>query len=120
MAEQRNERITFSATESVFDDLPLFRILASIVRIVNVSDKKVELSHVFKAHDAPVIKLAYSPIFKDMLVTCSAEGEIFFFEVNGTSDLNKYEPLCMINLPEKTKVNDLKWDYESKHIIVAC
>jgi hypothetical protein len=66
-----------------------------------------------------VAKVAFSPIFKDMLVTCSLEGEIFFFEVSGNADLNRYDPLCMVRLPEETKVTDLKWDFESKFIVVA-
>jgi len=48
---------------------------------------------VFKAHDAPVVKLAYSPS-QTMLVTAANNGEIFFFETNGHNDLERYEPLC--------------------------
>ena len=34
---------------------------SGIVRVVNIHEKDVELNVVFKAHDAPVIKLAYAP-----------------------------------------------------------
>ena len=57
---------------------------------------------------------------KDMLVTASKDGEIFFFEVNGAADLNLYEPLCMVHLPEGKVINDMKWDFDSTKIIVAC
>ena len=74
---------------------------------------------VFKAHDSAVIKIAYSPA-QTMLVTCSREGEIFFFETNGHADLQLYEPLCMLRLPENNLINDMKWDQNSTKIIVAC
>jgi hypothetical protein len=54
-----------------------------------------------------------------MLVTASDNGEIFFFEVNGFSDLGKYDPLCLIRLPEAPRVTDLKWDSTSSNILVS-
>jgi len=45
-----------------------------------------------------------------MLVTAARNGEIFFFETNGHSNLELYEPLCMLRLPENSQINDLKWD----------
>jgi WD40 repeat protein len=92
---------------------------SGIVRVVSIKDSTVELNVVFKAHDAPVIKLAFSPA-QTMLVTASRHGEIFFFETNGHNDLELYKPLCMMRLPEKTQINDLKWDQNSTKIIVAC
>lgn len=44
---------------------------SGIVRVVVLNDGKISLCHVFKAHDAPVVKVAYAPLMKDMLVTCS-------------------------------------------------
>ena len=55
-----------------------------------------------------------------MLVTASEDGEIFFFDINGHGDLNKYNPLCIVYLPENQKINDLKWDAKSSKIIVCC
>ena len=55
-----------------------------------------------------------------MLVTAANNGEIFFFETNGHNDLERYEPLCQINLPEGSTINDLKWDTNSTKIIIAC
>jgi len=71
---------------------------SGIVRVVSVNEKNVDLNLVFKAHDAPVIKLAYAPN-QTMLVTAARNGEIFFFETNGHSDLSLYEPVCMMHLP---------------------
>ena len=69
----------------------------------------VELNVVFKAHDAPVVKVAYAPS-QTMLVTAARNGEIFFFETNGHQNLELYNPLCMMHLPEGSLINDLKWD----------
>lgn len=92
---------------------------SGIVRVVSIKGQKVELNVVFKAHDSPVTRIAYSPA-QTMLVTCSREGEIFFFETNGHADLELYEPLCMLRLPENNEINDMKWDQNSTKIIVAC
>ena len=92
---------------------------SGIVRVVNIHEKSVELNVVFKAHDAPVTKLAYSPS-QTMLVTAARNGEIFFFETNGHADLSLYEPMCMLHLPEGNLVNDLKWDANSSKVIIAC
>ena len=35
-----------------------------------------------------------------MLVTAARNGEIFFFETNGHNNLDLYEPICMMRLPE--------------------
>jgi len=92
---------------------------SGIVRVVSVTGNKVDLQVVFKAHDAPVVKLAYSPS-QTMLVTAARNGEIFFFETNGHSDLSLYEPLVMLRLPEGHSINDLKWDANSSKVIIAC
>lgn len=54
-----------------------------------------------------------------MLVTASKTGEIFFFEVNGHADLSLYNALCMIQLPDKCSVTDLKWDSTSSKILIS-
>lgn len=54
-----------------------------------------------------------------MLVTASEDGEIFFFETNGHADLSLYQELCMIKLPEKCTITDLKWDSQSTKILVS-
>jgi hypothetical protein len=92
---------------------------SGIVRIVSICASSVELNVAFKAHDAPVIKLAFSPA-QTMLVTASRNGEIFFFETNGHNNLGLYEALCMLRLPENSQINDLKWDQNSTKIIIAC
>ena len=92
---------------------------SGIVRVVNIHENEVQLNVVFKAHDAPVVKLAYAPS-QTMLVTAARSGEIFFFETNGHADLSLYEPLCMLKLPEGSLINDLKWDANSAKVIIAC
>jgi hypothetical protein len=82
---------------------------SGIVRVVSINERNVELNVVFKAHDAPVVKIAYAPS-QTMLVTAARNGEIFFFETNGHQNLELYTPLCMMNLPEGSLINDLKWD----------
>lgn len=91
---------------------------SGIVRVVYFSDSNIELGVVFKAADGPIKRIKYSPN-QNMLVTASASGEIFFFEVNGHADLALYNPLCMIQIPDSCKVTDLKWDNASSKIIVS-
>lgn len=56
-----------------------------------------------------------------MFVSASKDGEIFFFNISGLDDIQKYEPLCLIKLPdEHTKINDLRWDSNSSNILVGC
>lgn len=64
-----------------------------IVRVITINDSGIDLCSVFKAADSPIIQTKYSPS-QNMLVTASAKGELFFFEINGHSDLGLYEPLC--------------------------
>ena len=92
---------------------------SGIVRVVSVNERNIELNVVFKAHDSPIIKIQYSPS-QTMLVTASRTGEIFFFETNGHQNLELYEPLCMMQLPDDSLINDLKWDQNSSKIIIAC
>ena len=63
----------------------------------------------FKAHDNEIVKVRYSPD-QSMFVTASLEGEVFFFNISGQDDIQKYDPLCMIKIPEETTINDLRWD----------
>jgi len=72
----------------------------------------------FKAHDTKVVRVKYSPD-NTMLVTASEDGDIFFFQI-GTDNLQRYEPLCLVQIPSKTKINDLRWDSNSQNIIVGC
>ena len=55
---------------------------SGIIRVVSINERAIEMNCVFKAHDAPVVKLAYAPS-QTMLVTAARNGEIFFFETNG-------------------------------------
>jgi hypothetical protein len=54
-----------------------------------------------------------------MLVTGSDKGDIFFFECDGTQDLQKYEPLCTYHLAD-TKINDAFFNADDKSIVFAC
>lgn len=90
-----------------------------VVRILGLGETRLEMASVFKAHDESVVKCKYAPA-QTMMVTASSNGELFFFEVNGFSDLGKYEPLCLVQLPESPCVTDLKWDGTSSKILVSC
>jgi len=46
---------------------------SGIVRVVSINERNVELNVVFKAHDDPVIKLAYAPS-QTMLITAARSG----------------------------------------------
>jgi WD40 repeat protein len=91
---------------------------SGIVRVVYFAEDTIELGVVFKAADAPIVRIKYAPS-QQMLVTASKTGEIFFFECNGHADLSLYSPLCMIQLPDKCSVTDLKWDATSTKILVS-
>lgn len=74
----------------------------------------------FKAHDSEIIKVKYSPD-QSMLVTASREGEVFFFNISGIDDIQRYDPLCLIKLPdETTHINDLRWDSGSSNVLIGC
>jgi WD40 repeat protein len=74
----------------------------------------------FKAHDTKVVKAKYSPD-RTMFVTASEDGDIFFFQI-GVENLQRYEPLCLIQIPSSspTKITDLRWDANSTKILVSC
>lgn len=56
-----------------------------------------------------------------MLVTASHSGEVFFFNISGLDDIQKYDPLCLIKLPdETTTINDLRWDSGSANVLICC
>jgi WD40 repeat protein len=91
---------------------------SGIVRILELSDSNIELAMVMKAHDGPVDYVKYAPD-QMTLVTASRNGEIFFFEINGHLDLGKQTPICLLKLETCGRINDLKWDSHSTHILVA-
>jgi hypothetical protein len=55
-----------------------------------------------------------------MLVTASVTGELFFFDVNGHLDLSKCIPIALVQLPDHTEINDLKWSADSNKVLVCC
>jgi len=89
-----------------------------IVRILELSDSNIELAMCIKAHDGPVDYVKYAPD-QMTLVTASRNGEIFFFDINGHLDLGKQTPICLLHLSDCGRINDLKWDSHSTHILVA-
>jgi WD40 repeat protein len=71
---------------------------SGVIRIIGLGETKVEMASVFKAADTAIVKVKYCPA-QSMLVTASEVGELFFFEVNGFSDLALYNPICLVRLP---------------------
>jgi cilia- and flagella-associated protein 44 len=101
------------------------RILATgfdngIVRVLLIGSHDFMILKAFKAHDSKVIKVKYSPD-NTMLATASEDGDIFFFQI-GTDNLQRYDPLCLVQIPsaEPTFINELRWDSNSTKILVGC
>jgi len=90
-----------------------------ILRILQLTDSSIEIAMVMKAHDGPIDYALYAPN-QMTLCTASRTGEIFFFDINGHLELGKCTPICLLHLEHCGRINDLKWDTSSKHIIVAC
>ena len=53
-------------------------------------------------------------------MTASAEGDIFFFDMDGHKDTQMYDPLCTLKLPDNAIINDFKWCPDDKHLLFAC
>lgn len=101
------------------------RILAvgfdnGIVRVLLIGSHDFMVLKAFKAHDSKIIKVRYSPD-NTIFVTASENGELFFFEI-GLDNVQRYEPLCMVQIPSQTptQITDLRWDSNSSRLLVAC
>jgi WD40 repeat protein len=102
-----------------------------VVRILCANKEGFTILKAFKAHeeefdaDNPekVIKqlkfMKFSPD-GSIFATVTSNGEIFFFEISSMSDAQRFEPLCMVQLPDKTQVNDVIWDKASEKLLLAC
>jgi WD40 repeat protein len=66
-----------------------------ILRILQLSDTGIEIGLAMKAHDGPITFARFAPN-QMTLVTCSRDGEIFFFDTNGHLDLGKFNPICLL------------------------
>lgn len=73
----------------------------------------------FKAHDESIIGVKFSADLK-MCVTASTGGEIFFFEMDGHKDTQKYDPMCCLKLPDDSKINDFSWNTDDKSLVFGC
>lgn len=101
------------------------RILATgfdngIVRVLLAGSHDFLILKAFKAHDSKVVRVKYAPD-NSMFVTASVDGDIFFFTI-GTDNLQRYEPLCLVQIPSQTptQITDLRWNSASTHILVSC
>ena len=90
-----------------------------IVRIVSVTADGLVILKAFKAHDDAIIRMQYSADLK-LLCTASAAGDIFFFEISALSDVQRYEPLCCLKLPDNNKITDFKWTADDNSVIFGC
>lgn len=52
-----------------------------------------------------------------MLCTASDKGDVFFFECDGLSDLQRYDPLCTVKLPDNAGCTDFKWNPDDNSVI---
>jgi WD40 repeat protein len=82
-----------------------------IVRIVSVTADHLSLLKAFKAHDEPVLAMKFSRDLR-LLATASSAGNVFFFDLDPHSDIQKFEPLCTVKLPDEAEILDFKWDPE--------
>lgn len=62
--------------------------------------------------------MRYSADMK-MFVTASVAGDVFFFECDGTQDLQRYEPLCTLKLGD-SRINDATWNADGNSIVFSC
>ncbi len=97
------------------------RVLAAgfaggVVRILLLSGQNFQLLTAFKALDADVVKVGYSPD-GTAFFAAGSDGSMFFFELTD-KDIQSYEPICLTEL--KQKVNDARWHKDSKRVLVAC
>jgi WD40 repeat protein len=90
-----------------------------IVRIVSVTADHLSLLKAFKAHDEAIVAMKFSRDLR-LLVTASAAGNIFFFELDPHSDIQKFEPLCTVKLPDEAQILDFKWDPEDQMLFFGC
>jgi len=90
-----------------------------IVRILGITADGIQLLTAFKAHDDAVVKIKYTQDMK-MLVTASATGDVFFFESDGLTDVQKYRPICTLKLPGEAGINDMKWISGDTHVLIGC
>ena len=90
-----------------------------IVRIISVSAEGMTILKSFKAHEDAIVDLKYASDLK-MFVTASKKGSIFFFEIDGLMDVQKYDPLCTVDLPEGGLINDFKWAHDEESLLFGC
>jgi len=90
-----------------------------IVRIFMVTCDGLVLLKSFRAHEDAIVGAKFSKDLKT-LVTASTTGDIFFFEIDGANNVQKFDPLCTIKLPDDAGINDFKWNDDDKSIIFGC
>jgi WD40 repeat protein len=90
-----------------------------IVRILSVTADGLVVLKAFRAHSDAIAGMRYSKDLK-MFVTASVTGDVFFFEIDGQNDLQKYNPLCTIQLPNNSGVVDFNWMPDDQSVIFGC
>jgi WD40 repeat protein len=90
-----------------------------VVRVFMVTADGLRMLKSFKAHDDPIVGIKFSQDLK-MLVTGSKKGDIFFFDIDGTDNIQKFEPLCTVKLPDDAGINDFKFNDDDKCITFGC
>jgi hypothetical protein len=100
------------------------RILAAgfdngMVRIISVTADGLEILKAFRAHEDAIVGVKYSKDLK-LCVTASVTGDLFFFECDGQSDPQKYEPLCCYKLPDDAAINHFYWNDDDQSVIFGC
>ena len=91
-----------------------------IVRVLCVTADGIQILKSFKAHDDAIMGAKYSKDLKYM-ATVSFTGDVFFFDIDGHGDFQKYNPICTVKLPEENcVVTDFKWNLDDQSILISC
>ena len=82
-----------------------------VVRVLLAGKEGFTILKAFKAHEyelndkgQPSLWLKFMKFAPDGSIFASVTntGEIFFFEISAMSDAQRFEPLCMVKIPDET------------------
>lgn len=90
-----------------------------IVRVFRINTDGLDILKTFKAHEDGIMGIKFSKDLK-MCVTGSKTGDVFFFMMDPVRNVQQFEPLCTIKLPDDSCINDFRWKDDDQHVIFGC
>ena len=90
-----------------------------IVRFLNLNTEGLEIMKAFKAHEDAIVGVKFSQDLK-ICVTASATGDVFFYEMDGHKDVQLFEPLCTVKLPDDAHCTCFEWNPDDKSVMFGC